>query len=64
MPAPLLPAAAVALGAEILSGMLKIGSSEEGLAWIGRRLHDKMPAIRARIKANRKVKVGGKLPGA
>jgi len=44
--------------------MLKIGSSEEGLAWIGRRLHDKMPAIRARIKANRKVKVGGKLPGA
>jgi hypothetical protein len=52
--------AAIAVGAEIMSMLLKIASSDEGVAWIGRHLKDKRPALRARIRANRHVKVGGK----
>jgi len=58
------PVVAVAAGVEILSAIAKIATTDEGVAWIGRRLKDKLPALRALIKAHQKVKVAGKLPGA
>ena len=56
MVAPAVAAAAV-LGKEILDLIVKVGGSPEGLDWIGRQLKDKVPALRARIRANEKVPV-------
>lgn len=55
-----IPLAAVTLGAEVMQLLVKIAASDEGMAWIGRKMKDKLPTLRARIRANKKVKVGGK----
>lgn len=52
--------AAVTLGAEVLQLLLKIASTEEGVAWIGRRMKGELPALRARVRKNKHVKVGGR----
>ena len=53
-------AAGIAAGVEIVQMILKIASSDDGVAWLGRKMKDKLPALRARIRANKHVKVGGK----
>ena len=54
---PLVAAGAVELGKDILEMVVKVGSSPEGLEWIGRKLKDKAPALRARIAKNQHVPV-------
>jgi hypothetical protein len=52
--------AAVAAGAEILKMLLQIATTDEGVAWIGRKMKDKLPALRTRVRALKHVRVGGR----
>jgi hypothetical protein len=60
MVVPLVAGAAVTAGLEALSALLKIATTPDGIEWIGRKLKDDLPALRARVRANKHVKIAGK----
>jgi hypothetical protein len=55
-------AAAVTVGLEVLASLLKIATTPDGLEWIGRKMKDDLPSLRARVRANKHVPVAGKTP--